>query len=55
MALGDSVHPADLLVILEAMKMKHELRAKHAGCVGELFFASGDVVAKGDFLLNLNV
>ena len=54
-ASGDSVQPGDLLVILEAMKMEHEVRAEHAGCVGELFFANGDVVAEGDLLLNLNV
>ena len=35
---------------MEAMKMEHEVRAEHAGCVGELFFANGDVVAEGDSL-----
>ncbi len=54
-ASGDAVQGGDLLVILEAMKMEHEVRAEQAGCVGELFFAKGDVVAEGDLLLNLNV
>ncbi|MDP1998715.1 MAG: acetyl-CoA carboxylase biotin carboxyl carrier protein subunit, partial [Rhodoferax sp.] len=52
---GDAVQTGDLLVILEAMKMEHELRAEQAGCIGELFFAKGDVVAEGDLLLNLTV
>ena len=54
-ASGDSVQADDVLVILEAMKMEHEVRAEHAGCVGELFFANGDVVFEGDLLLNLTV
>src|SRR5665647_2661341 len=37
---GDSVKAGDLLVILEAMKMEHEIRAEHAGRVSELFFAN---------------
>ena len=52
---GDAVQAGDLLVILEAMKMEHEVRAGHSGCVGELFFAQGDVVAEGGVLLNLTV
>ena len=54
-ASGNPVQAGDLLVILEAMKMEHEVRAEHAGSVGELFFANGDVVAEGDLLLNLTV
>jgi acetyl-CoA carboxylase carboxyltransferase component len=54
-APGDAVQAGDLLVILEAMKMEHEVRAGHSGCVGELFFAQGDVVAEGDLLFNLTV
>ncbi|WP_422622365.1 carboxyl transferase domain-containing protein [Rhodoferax ferrireducens] len=50
---GDSVQAGDLLVILEAMKMEHELRAPQAGRVSELFFANGELVAEADLLLNI--
>ncbi|ABD71598.1 Propionyl-CoA carboxylase [Rhodoferax ferrireducens T118] len=52
---GDSVQAGDLLVILEAMKMEHELRAPQAGRVGELFFANGELVAEADLLLNIEL
>ena len=54
-APGDAVQAGDLLVVLEAMKMEHEVLAGHAGRVGELFFGNGEVVAEGDLLLNLTV
>lgn len=44
---GDSVKAGDLLVILEAMKMEHEVRASQAGRVRELYFANGEQVADG--------
>lgn len=50
---GDPVAAGDLLVILEAMKMEHELRAPSAGRVGALFFAEGAVVEPGQALLQL--
>jgi acetyl-CoA carboxylase carboxyltransferase component len=50
---GDSVNAGDLLVILEAMKMEHEVRAEYGGLVRELFFADGELVAQGDALLQL--
>jgi acetyl-CoA carboxylase carboxyltransferase component len=49
---GDTVQPGDVLVILEAMKMEHELRATHAARVTELFFSAGETVADGELLLN---
>ncbi len=48
---GDTVKAGDLLVILEAMKMEHELRAAADGQVRELLFAAGDTVNEGDLLL----
>ena len=48
---GDTVRAGDLLVILEAMKMEHELRAGEPGRVAELFFAAGDSVNEGEVLL----
>lgn len=52
---GDSVQAGDLLVILEAMKMEHELRATQAGVVRELYFANGELVAEADVLLNMEL
>jgi len=49
---GDTVQSGDVLVILEAMKMEHEVRATHAARVKELFYAAGESVAEGDLLLN---
>lgn len=52
---GDSVKAGDLLVILEAMKMEHEVRAEHAGRVLELFFDNGALVAEGELLSNMEL
>jgi acetyl-CoA carboxylase carboxyltransferase component len=51
-APGDEVRQGDVLVILEAMKMEHELRAQAPSRVIELFFAVGDTVQTGDALLH---
>jgi acetyl-CoA carboxylase carboxyltransferase component len=48
---GDVVASGDVLVILEAMKMEHELRASHTLQVAELFYAVGDTVDEGAKLL----
>jgi acetyl-CoA carboxylase carboxyltransferase component len=48
---GDSVKAGDLLVILEAMKMEHEIRAPAAGRVREVFFAPGETANERDVLL----
>src|SRR4051812_31200289 len=49
-APGQNVNAGDVVVILEAMKMEHEVRATAAGEVRELLFAAGDVVNEGDLL-----
>ncbi|APW41442.1 biotin carboxylase [Rhodoferax saidenbachensis] len=49
---GDTVAAGDVLLILEAMKMEHEIRAPQAGRIGELFYAAGESVVEGDLLLN---
>jgi acetyl-CoA carboxylase carboxyltransferase component len=49
-APGADVAAGDLLVILESMKMEHEIRANQAGRVGELFFQAGEAVAEGEVL-----
>jgi acetyl-CoA carboxylase carboxyltransferase component len=52
-APGANVNAGDVLVILEAMKMEHEIRASQAGCVGELFFQAGETVTEGEVLCAL--
>jgi len=51
-APGATVRAGDVVVILEAMKMEHEVRATHDARVTELFYAAGEQVAEGDMLLN---
>ena len=50
---GDTVRAGDPLVVLEAMKMEHELRAEAAGRVVERFFSEGETVDEGAGLLRL--
>ena len=47
---GDVVAAGDVLVIVEAMKMEHEVRAPHAGRLGELLFQVGEAVNEGEAL-----
>ena len=49
-APGDPVRAGDVVAILEAMKMEHEVRAGADGRVVELLFAVGDMVAENDLL-----
>lgn len=48
---GDAVRAGDVLLIVEAMKMEHELRAPSDGVVIRLDCVAGDVVHEGDLLL----
>ncbi len=50
---GDAVAAGDVLVILEAMKMEHEIRAPEAGQLGEFYFQPGETVGEGDVLVSL--
>ncbi|MEO6625753.1 MAG: carboxyl transferase domain-containing protein, partial [Burkholderiaceae bacterium] len=50
---GDVVAPGALLVVLEAMKMEHEVRAEAHARVTELFFGPGETADEGAALLNL--
>jgi len=54
-APGDFVEVGDLLLILEAMKMEHEVRATTAGQVAELFFAADEGVEAGALVATLHV
>jgi acetyl/propionyl-CoA carboxylase alpha subunit len=49
-AEGDAVEAGDVLVVLEAMKMEHELTAPAAGTVADLRVAEGDQVEAGTAL-----
>jgi acetyl-CoA carboxylase carboxyltransferase component len=44
---GNGVRKGDLLVIVEAMKMEHELRAAGDAQVREVFYAEGETVEEG--------
>jgi len=48
---GDTVNAGDVVVILEAMKMEHEVRAGASGEVRAVFFTAGETVDKGDLLM----
>jgi len=50
-APGDAVRAGDVVVILEAMKMEHEVRVTDDGQVKEVLFAVGEAVHEGDLLL----
>jgi acetyl-CoA carboxylase carboxyltransferase component len=50
---GAIVCAGDLLVILEAMKMEHEVRAAIGGRLGEMFFAAGELVESGALLARI--
>jgi acetyl-CoA carboxylase biotin carboxyl carrier protein len=47
-AIGDTVGPADTLVILESMKMEIPVLAEVAGVVVEIAVATGDTISEGD-------
>ncbi|EHK72721.1 3-methylcrotonyl-CoA carboxylase alpha subunit [Pseudomonas psychrotolerans L19] len=53
-AVGDTVEAGAPLVVLEAMKMEHSIRAPRAGVVGALFCSPGELVAEGTPLIELD-
>jgi 3-methylcrotonyl-CoA carboxylase alpha subunit len=50
-ALGDTVDSGQILIVLEAMKMEHQIRAPQAGRIGTLSVREGDQVDEGTVLL----
>ena len=52
-AAGDAVQAGQLLLVIEAMKMQHELRAPGDATVASLLVAAGDLVAENEALLRL--
>jgi oxaloacetate decarboxylase alpha subunit len=53
-AVGDTLHDGQVIAVLEAMKMEVEVLAPHAGVVGSVDIAVGDVVAVGDTILTFS-
>ena len=51
--VGQTVEAGAQLVVLEAMKMEHSLRAPHAGVIKALFFQEGEMVSEGSALVEL--
>ncbi|WP_421555208.1 acetyl/propionyl/methylcrotonyl-CoA carboxylase subunit alpha [Pseudomonas kitaguniensis] len=51
--VGQTVQAGTQLVVLEAMKMEHSIRAPHAGKVKALFCQEGEMVAEGSALVEL--
>lgn len=51
--VGDTVAAGDVLMVVEAMKMEHSIRAPKAGTVGAIKFSVGDLVDDGVDLLTL--
>ena len=52
-SLGHNVKAGDTLMIMEAMKMEHAIKAPHDGVVGAITFAVGDLVSEGNVLVEL--
>ena len=52
-AAGDSVEAGDVLVVLEAMKMEHSVRATWAGQVVEVNCKQGELVEGGTRLVEV--
>ncbi|MCO2662812.1 acetyl/propionyl/methylcrotonyl-CoA carboxylase subunit alpha [Pseudomonas aeruginosa] len=50
---GQSVEAGSALVVLEAMKMEHSIRAPHAGTVKALYCGEGEMVGEGTVLVEL--
>ena len=50
---GQVVEAGTQLVVLEAMKMEHSIRAPHAGTVSALYCQEGEMVSEGSVLVAL--
>ena len=51
---GAAVRKGDVLLVLEAMKMEHAIRAPHDGVLERLHVAEGDLVEAGMELAELS-
>ncbi|MDO4670676.1 MAG: pyruvate carboxylase [Aerococcus sp.] len=53
-AVGDTVHAGQVVVVAEAMKMETTIKAQHDGVVKNIYVAAGDSIQVGDLLVSLN-
>jgi biotin carboxyl carrier protein len=53
-AVGETIEPGQMVVLLESMKMEIPVLAEHGGTVSEITVAEGDVVQEGDTLVILS-
>ncbi|MGH9938883.1 MAG: biotin/lipoyl-containing protein, partial [Blastocatellia bacterium] len=51
--VGQKISAGDPLIILEAMKMEHTMRAAAAGVVGSILVGDGEVVGPGQLLVKI--
>jgi 3-methylcrotonyl-CoA carboxylase alpha subunit len=51
--VGQEVEAGRPLVVLEAMKMEHSIRAPHAGTVAAIYCAEGELISEGTLLVDL--
>ncbi len=52
---GATVGQGDVLVVLDSMKLLHELRAQVGGTVRDIFYGAGDNVESGAVLLDIDI
>jgi biotin carboxyl carrier protein len=52
-AVGQKVEAGTPLLILEAMKMQNDVRAQAGGAVGTIHVKEGDLVAKGQLMVEI--
>ncbi|MFT4295703.1 MAG: acetyl-CoA carboxylase biotin carboxyl carrier protein subunit, partial [Micropruina sp.] len=52
-AVGDTVSEGQTLLVLEAMKMRNDLKAQQPGVVRRIEVQAGDQVRHGDLLLEI--
>jgi len=52
--LGQAVEAGTALVVLEAMKMEHSIRAPEAGTVKAIYYSEGELVGDGTVLVELS-
>lgn len=53
-AVGDSVHKGETILIMEAMKMEHPVKATSDGIIDNIFYAEGAQVDGGVELVTLS-
>jgi biotin carboxyl carrier protein len=51
--IGDVVAPGTPILVMEAMKMEHTIKASKAGTIEKIYFKEGDQVAGGVELVNV--